>query len=119
MKALTTIVLVIIASLACLVAALFITWLVWEMQITERAFHCTDDGLSIAFWTSAETHEAAGDKILPGWTWEKLKAVNRIYEFAFFTLWIGGSVVAFRGIRSIMKDYMNALPNLVIDCKSS
>lgn len=56
----------------------------------------------------ADTHEAAGDKILPGWTWGKLRMVNRIYEFVFFLLWIGGSVIAFRALHPILKEGMYA-----------
>lgn len=108
MKALATIALAIVTTLGSLVASLFVTWSAWEAQIGERAFHCTDSGLSDAFWTSADTHEAAGDKILPGWTWGKLRMVNRIYEFVFFLLWIGGSVIAFRALHPILKEGMYA-----------
>jgi hypothetical protein len=84
------------ASLVSLVASLVITWFVWEILIYERAFHCIDGGLSIAFWMSADTHESAGDIILPGWTWEKLKLVNGAFMMAFYALWISGSVMGYR-----------------------
>ena len=105
MKTITIMVLVVVATLACLVLSLFITWFAWEIQIDGTAFRCNDDGLSIAFWQSANTHEAAGDKIMPGWTWQKVSFVNGIYELCFFALWIGGSIAAFRAIGSIMEDY--------------
>jgi hypothetical protein len=104
MKTITTIVLVVAATLGCLVVSLFITWCAWEIQLGGSAFHCTDDGLSIAFWESASTHETAGDKIIPGWTWQKVRIANAIYELCFFALWIGGSIVTFRAIGSITKD---------------
>lgn len=86
----------------CFLASLVITWLVREVQINGRAFSCTDSGpftLSLGFWTSAATHQSAGDQIQPGWTWEKVEAVNGFYKLAFFALWIGGSLVALRLIR--------------------
>ena len=79
-----------------LVVSLVVTWFVWEVLIHERAFHCYDGGLSIAFWTSAATHESAGDSIMPGWTWQKLDTVNGIFMFAFYALWFIGSVIGFR-----------------------
>ncbi|HZR20714.1 MAG TPA: hypothetical protein VFE51_25765 [Verrucomicrobiae bacterium] len=81
----------------CLMASLLITWLTWETLVNGRAFRCTDAGpftLSLGFWTSAETHQSAGDQIQPGWTWEKVAEVNGFYKLAFFALWIGGSMVA-------------------------
>ena len=45
---------------------------------------------------SADTHEVAGDKILDGWTWQKLKVVNDLYKFAFFILWTGGGILWYR-----------------------
>jgi hypothetical protein len=89
-----------------LVIALIVTWLAWELWIPERAFHCTDDGLSIGFWQSTDTHRTAGDKILPGWTWKKMGLLNNVYEAAFFVLRIGGGVVAFRVSRTILRDYV-------------
>ena len=94
------------AVVGCLLASLLITWLVWETQIDGRAFRCTDAGpftLSLGFWTSAETHQSAGDQIAPGWTWEKVAEVNGFYKLAFFALWIGGSMVASRVIRQTLR----------------
>ncbi len=89
-----------------MVIAFVVTWVAWELWIPERAFHCTDDGLSIAFWQSADIHRTAGDKILPGWTWEKLGCVNNIYMGAFLALWVGGGVGAFHISRTILRDYV-------------
>jgi len=93
------------AALACLLASLAVTWLVWELAIDGSAFRCTDAGtLSDAFWTSASMHESAGDQIAPGWTWEKLAFVNRLYKVAFFLLWIGGTAVVSRLLIGLTAD---------------
>jgi len=85
------------AMLAVLAVSFISTWFVWETQISERAFHCTEEGcLSIGFWMSPETHQAAGDTIMPGWTWEKVAVVRRLYQAAFLTLSLAGAVAAFR-----------------------
>jgi hypothetical protein len=52
---------------------------------------------------SADTHESAGDQIQPGWTWDRLRTVNRLYKLAFLALGIGGSMVATRIIRRIFE----------------
>src|SRR5438094_6813899 len=86
----------------CLLASLVITWLVWETCIDGRAFRCVDAGpftLSLGFWTTIETHQSAGDRILPGWTWEKLMLTRRAYELAFLALWFAGSSLALRAVR--------------------
>jgi hypothetical protein len=87
-----------------LAISLAVTWFVWEMLIYERAFHCIDGGLSLAFWTSASIHQSAGDIIQPGWTWEKLKIVNGIFKAAFYALWLCGSVIGFRILYRGCKD---------------
>src|SRR5262245_30424836 len=64
-------VLLVIALLSVLAASFISTWFVWETQISETAFHCTEEGcLSIGFWMNPETHQSAGDQLMPGWTWE-------------------------------------------------
>ena len=100
-------ILVFIGAMAgSLIVALVVTWFAYEFWIPERAFHCTDDAMPIGFWTSADGHRTAGDEILAGWTWEKLGHVNNIFEAAFFALWIGGGVGAFRVSRTILRDYV-------------
>ncbi len=98
--------LTIASSAGCLVASLLVTWAVWEIQIDGRAFHCTDAGpftLSVAFWTSANLHQSAGDQIQPGWTWDKVAVVNGYYELAFFALWVAGSMESFRFIHKRLR----------------
>ena len=113
MKNLIHVIVFIGAMTGSLAVALVVTWLAWELWIPERAFHCTDDGLSIAFWESADTHRTAGDKILPGWTWEKLGFINNVYEATFFALWMGGGMGAFLVARTILRDYVGP-PRLTI-----
>ena len=84
------------STFAWLPVCLFLTWCAWEMQMNGRAFVCNDTGISLAYWTSANLHQSAGDRIQPGWTWEEIATVNRFYRLGFFVLWIGGSVVIFR-----------------------
>jgi uncharacterized membrane protein YraQ (UPF0718 family) len=105
LKALTTIGVAVAAICVSLLVSLVVTWLAYELLIPERAFHCNDGGIPAAFWTSADTHRTAGDKILPGWTWERLRLVNNTYELAFFGLSIAGAVVSFRISRSILRDH--------------
>jgi hypothetical protein len=81
---------------ASLTFALFVTWVAWEVFISGRVFQCGDIGLDVAFWMSADTHEAAGDVIMPGWTWERLKTVNSIFKLAFFALWIAVTMASLR-----------------------
>jgi hypothetical protein len=100
MKALFAILLFVSTIVSCLIVSLIFTWIVWEVQVPDRVFHCTDDGISLAFWTSADTHQSAGDLILPGHTWDGFKRLNEIYKVAFYTLWIVGSLVGFRMLHS-------------------
>jgi hypothetical protein len=84
------------STLFSLAVSLVVTWFVWEATIYERAFHCTDDGLDIAFWMSADTHESAGDIIQPGWTWDEVRTVNRMFMISFYALGLGGGWLLFR-----------------------
>jgi hypothetical protein len=115
MKALRTILLFVVTMFVSLVASLFITWFVWHMQITERAFHCTDDNVR-GFWVGMDTHRGAGDTVMAGWTWEKLKVVRMIYEIAFFTLWLGGGMFAFQILQRFFK---SALPNKSLQARAT
>jgi hypothetical protein len=69
-----------------------------------RAFQCKDDGFDVGFWMSADRHQSAGDNILPGWTWDKLEHVNEAYKLAFAVVWIGGSLVSFRLLKSLLQE---------------
>jgi hypothetical protein len=102
MKALRTILLFLGTMFVSLLASIFITWILWQLQITEKAFHCTDDNLS-GFWVSMDTHQGAGDTVMAGWTWEELKVVRMIYEVTFFTFWIGGGMLAFWILQRLFK----------------
>ena len=93
-----------LAVFSVLALSFVCTWLVWESQISEIAFHCTDQGcLSEGFWMSLETHKVAGDQIMPEWSWEKLAVVRRLYQGAFFMLSLVGIVAAFRMWKSDTK----------------
>jgi hypothetical protein len=94
MKLFAKIVTLILLSVLGGLLSLVVTWYVWQTQITEKAFHCTDDNIS-GFWVSMDTHRAAGDTVFPGWTWEKLKTVRMIYETAFYFLWFVISFASF------------------------
>ena len=91
-------------SVASLLASLLITWCAWELLISGTAFRCVDDGIDIGFWMSADTHRSAGDRILAGWTWEKVEAVNDVFRLGFFALWVGASFVSFRVLKSFLKE---------------
>lgn len=82
------------AAFACLVFSFVVTWIAWHLQITEKAFHCTDDNVS-GFWCEIDSHRAAGDTVLQGWTWEKLRMVRLIYEVVFYLIWLGPSAAFF------------------------
>lgn len=92
----------VMTAIGGLVLSLVVTWFAWQVLITDKAFHCTDDNVS-GFWLSIETHRGAGDTISPGWTWEKLERVRTEYEVAFFALWFVSSSVAFWGVVWVME----------------
>ena len=113
MKTFVTILLFLGSMFASLIASLVITWFAWRFQITDKAFHCTDDNLS-GFWCDMNTHRAAGDNLLGGWTWDELKVVRIIYEIVFYMLWLGGSAFMFWFLRRFFKSG-HARPNTVLD----
>lgn len=98
-----------VATIGCLAVALFLTWVFWEMQIEERIIHCPHFGISDGYWESIESHQAAGDKLLAGWSWEKLKLWRDVYLFAFGALWTAGSVIISRILNSIVKEVTGKL----------
>jgi hypothetical protein len=83
------------SMIASFIASLVITWFAWQIQITDKAFHCTDDMVG-GFWCDMDAHRSAGDTLLGGWTWSELKGVRIIYEIVFYTLWIVGGLLVFR-----------------------
>jgi hypothetical protein len=84
--------------LSWLVAS-FVTWTVWQFQVPERAFHCSDYVPWTGIWSNLDTCERAGDAVKAGWTWEKIKDVQLMYQLAFFALWIGGGLLVFRAFQ--------------------
>jgi hypothetical protein len=66
----------------------------YEGRVHEKAFHCTDD-CGFGLFTSMNSHQAAGDTLCPGWTWDKIEAVRLVYERVFYALWLGGSSIIF------------------------
>ncbi len=82
-----------------LVLSLVVTWFAWELFVEGRAYDCTDAGtLSLGPWTSIYTHESAGDRIQPGWTWERVILARRVCLLAFLALWFAGSKLVLRVI---------------------
>ena len=68
------------------VVSLGVTMVAWA-PFEDRAFHCTDR-MSGIFWDSIDSHQAAGDTVLPGWTWQKIKVAQGLYEAGFIVLWL-------------------------------
>ncbi len=76
-----------------LVVSFVIIMLAWNIQIEHRAYRCTDDVGFGFFWENMNTHQAAGDTTLPGWTWGKIKAIQALYETGFVLLWLAIAAV--------------------------
>ena len=73
------------------------TYAVWNTAVEPRAFRCVDDiGIFDGYWCAMGDHQAAGDTLFPGWTWEKLKIVRIVFITAFYLLWAGGALTLFR-----------------------
>jgi hypothetical protein len=70
--------------------SLAIIMAVWA-SFEHRAFNCTD-GMGGIFWDSIDAHQAAGDMVLSGWTWQKIKAAQGFYETGFIVLWFAIAV---------------------------
>jgi hypothetical protein len=97
--------------LASVVASFVITWLVWEMGIEGRAFDCIDSIPWIpsdGFWTSIDTHQSAGDRLRPGWTWDELRRTRRAYQLAFVVISVAGSALSLRILRRISHEHSSA-----------
>lgn len=80
--------------------ALIVTSLAWQWQILGRAYECSDSlGGLTTFETDMSGHRNAGDRLMNGWTWERIEKTGRFYRGAFFLLWAAGACslsVAFR-----------------------
>src|SRR5690348_9047324 len=86
--------------IGCLMASLVVSWLVWELFVEGQAYQCTDAGtLSLGPWMSADTHRSAGDRIQPGWTWDRVILARRLCLLSFVVLWFAGSKIVLRVFR--------------------
>lgn len=86
------------------------TYAAWNIAIGPRAFHCVDDiGIFDSYWCAMEDHKAAGDTVLPGWTWEELKMVRIIFISGFCLLWAGSTLIPFRSIQRKYRQTHNVL----------
>jgi hypothetical protein len=75
-----------------LLFSLFVTMVAWNIQIEHHALQCIDIGFG-SFFVNMDTHQAAGDSVSPGWTWEKLRVARTAYEVAFFSIWFASAGV--------------------------
>jgi hypothetical protein len=74
------------SALSGLAVSYLVTIVGWNV-VEHRALHCTDDiGFTFAA-VDMDTHQEAGDSLLPGWTWEELKAARAMYQVVFLCLW--------------------------------
>ena len=73
-----------------------LVWTIWVSRIEKRAFVCNDQVLPVCiegFWTDIDLHQSAGDKILPGWTWDEVHVAANVCRVAFLIIWGFGSMV--------------------------
>jgi hypothetical protein len=76
--------------------ASFVCWLGWSTQVEGRAFRCNDDTYPFVwFTTDLDAHRQAGDTLASGWTWERIRRVQRYYVAAFYTLWFFAMPLAY------------------------
>ena len=83
MKTLISLLLFVGLAFVGLVLSSILTLIAWNIQIEHRAFRCTDDVGFGFFWEDMKEHQAAGDTVLSGWTWEKIKIVKTLYVVVF------------------------------------
>jgi hypothetical protein len=88
MKIITRILLFAGSASVGFVVSFLIIMLAWNIQIEHRACRCTDDVGFGFFWENMGTHQEAGDTVLPGWTWRKIKVIQALYEAGFIVLWL-------------------------------
>lgn len=86
---------VVILACSC-VASAVLTVLAWNVLAERRAIQCTDAAIG-TYWESLETHRRAGDLVNPGWTWERLASVQRVYKVGFYGVWGLFAAAAFWG----------------------
>lgn len=69
------------------VGATLLTLIGWRIQIEGRAFQCNDWVPLATFTTDITGHRQAGDTLSPGWAWEDIERVGRVYQIVFWLLW--------------------------------
>ena len=96
------ILLVVAAVLMGWLTAAALLWLGWSTQIEGRAFRCNDDTYPFVwFSTDLNAHQSAGDAIGAGWTWEKIRRVQRLYQAAYYPLWLLVTALAYLGLSKL------------------
>jgi hypothetical protein len=79
-----------------------LAWLGWSTQIEGRAFRCNDDTYPFVwFRTDLDTHRQAGDTLASGWSWEKIRRVQRLYEAAYYPLSLLAAALGYLGLRKL------------------
>jgi hypothetical protein len=84
------------STLLCFVFSFLFTFCVWEYLIVEGVFHCSDEGISIALWSSNDANDSASGTTAPVKTSDETRMVNGAFKITFYGLWLGGSVILFR-----------------------
>lgn len=69
-----------------LVVSYIVTIIAWNI-LEPRMFKCTDDVPFVPLPGPISDHKQAGDTLLPGWTWTKVRIARLIYLTTFFALW--------------------------------
>jgi hypothetical protein len=103
MKLSAAIILFVVSAWVSLILSSLIFTVAWNIRIEGRSFHCTDDVGFCFFWQDLHVHEAAGDTVSPGWTWEKIGKVKLTYEVAFLAMWAVSGILLFVGLRRFHK----------------
>jgi hypothetical protein len=84
------------------VVSTLVTWIAWQAQIEDKAFHCNDLGFG-SWLVRIEDHRAAGDVISPGWTWEEVARVRTAYQVVFYAIWFGVTTVFLLVLRRLRR----------------
>ena len=85
---------IVVSAIGGLIFATVVVWAGWNTQIERRAYQCNDDIWPCAWITTdMSDHRDAGDTLSPGWTWEKIEDVGRMYRIGFFVLWAGATAL--------------------------
>ena len=88
------IIVILVSAIGGLILSTFVVWAGWNGQIECKAYQCNDDIWPFAWYsTDMSYHRDAGDTLSPGWTWEKIEGVGRMYHAGFFILWAAATAV--------------------------